>query len=74
MAASLKLRSSLDSPCQGKRIYKSEKEAKGVARWLRKKNAWGCGEHPYFCKHCKAWHLTSDKPRKGMNGKHKLNR
>ncbi len=57
MAASLRLRSE-GGPCEGKVIYKGENDAKKTSKWLKRK---GLNEHPYFCKYCKAWHLTSDK-------------
>lgn len=46
-------------PCYGKVVYKTPKAAEGEARYTKIKGLWGGAEHPYFCKFCHAWHLTS---------------
>lgn len=48
------------APCNGKVIYRTFAQAKGEARWMKMRGLWGGAEHPYRCKYCNAWHLTSD--------------
>jgi hypothetical protein len=56
-----------DFPCYGKVIFRTPKAAEGEARYTKIKGLWGGAEHPYFCKFCKNWHLTSDTNKKNRN-------
>ena len=47
-------------PCYGKYIYKTFRLAESEAKWMKRKGLWGGGEHPYHCRYCHRWHLTSD--------------
>lgn len=49
-----------DLRCFGKVIYKTPSQAEAEARFTKVKGLWGGAEHPYFCKNCHAWHLTSE--------------
>lgn len=61
--------------CYGKVIYRTPKQAEGEARYTKIKGLWGGAEHPYFCKDCHAWHLTSEAKRWNKNyGRNKSNR
>lgn len=72
--ASKKTRSS-NPHCQGKVIYKTPRKAEAEARFTKVKGLWGGAEHPYFCKYCKAWHLTSEASKRNFNyGKNKSRR
>ncbi len=57
---------SKDKGCSGKRIYYSKSEAKSKAKKLL---GLGFHNHPYKCKYCPGWHLTSRlPPTKNTNG------
>ena len=48
--------------CFGKQMFKTDASAKRRARYLKLKGERSeRGQHPYYCKICKSWHLTSEK-------------
>lgn len=74
---SLKTRSTNPKfPCCGKVIYKTPRKAEAEARFTKIAGLWGGAEHPYFCKYCHAWHLTSitNKKRSKNYGKNRSGR
>lgn len=62
------------SDCFGKAIYTTKKRADDEAKWIRRKGLWGGDKYPYYCQHCNAWHLTSEKSQKKVKNGNRYNK
>lgn len=64
-----------DGYCDGKQKFRSDASARRRARYLKLTGSKeDRGQHPYKCKLCGAWHLTSARSRDGKDYQKRRNR